>query len=966
MRSGASLLSKYHSLVRVAALGAAAALLLGIFGYIPGDTAARAAEEPAPSSTDNVAQISPETSTTSDQDTSDTEMESESPDSPVPTDIAQQVPEITTEELAELGVAPASVPVAPAGSVVISVRVGGDRAADTGTQAVNMNNAQATGVSGVTLYLGAPGRKYSADDGTVTDAIFTPFPYSWAKCVSDADGDCNFIVPVKAAGTTPAVDESGMVVNRKPWVGMSPSAQPAITTPGWHMPATSVFSNNVNVSTPIAAASFTYLFQVNTVVVAGSTYKSLDNTFPFLKDGNGDATNFDPLMPYATQPGTTVSGGRFMVVRDNPSLKYTPNCALKVAVVLDLSSSMAPGEVTQAKAAIDGMVNNLTGKNTQLGVFSFNRVSPAVQANGSYATNYPGPYSVTTPTQAATFKNLYSTWTAPLSATANYNASTNWDHALTTVANSGVTYDVVVLITDGAPTTLTANPVGTWGLALSGYLPNTRALEAGVFSANLVKSKGTRIVPFYVDDLTASNAAVKFSVTNNIRNVSGPTQNSDFYNVSDFSGLSTYLNNFAQTCAFSTLNAQINVNKRIQDADGSNERVASGWVLGAATTATAGTVTTTPTATTQVTPASGKVTWTAAFGTSASRASVAISETQQPGYEFVSGSCTITPVSGAVRTVPISGAAGVTLTGIAPQDTVDCTFVNKPPTPAKINVTKRIQDTDGTNERVASGWTLGAATTATTGTVTASPTATTQVTPATGKVTWTAAFGTPASRASVAISETQQAGWVFVSGTCTITPVTGSPRTVTLPNAAGATLTAIAPGDTVDCIFVNKPAAPVTGSVLWEKVNGSKHLAGSSWKLTGPGASGTVRTIDDCTNAPCSGPDTDPRAGYFDVTGLTQGSYTLVEVKAPAGYVLDTTPHSFTIGTTPPAVLNWDLGPIQNEQQLVPGIPLTGGIGRDHLLIAGGGFLLAALALAAVFWRRARNTSGLGRRSPQD
>jgi hypothetical protein len=933
----------------------------------PAATAAASESEATPSAAARSAtEVTPSAAPTWTEVTSSAAATTAEPESSSP----QASPQPSVTGQSRISIAPRSVPMPDADHIVISVRIGGDRAPDSGTQLEQMNNAQATGVAGVTLYLGSPGRKYSEDDGTVSTAIFTPFPYSWAKCVSDADGDCNFTVPVYPVGTPTAqvpggADAGGMLVNRKPWVGMSTTAHPAITTPGWHMPYTSIFSNNVNVSQPNAGASFTYLFQLNKVVTAGSTYRSTDNTFAFLKDGNGDATNFVPLQPSATQPGTVVSGGRYMVVRDNPAVQYLPDCALKVALVLDLSSSMSATEVNQAKAAIDGMVTNLTGKSTQLGIFSFNRISPAVQASGLPATNYPGPYPVTTPAQATAFKNLYSTWTAPLSATENYNASTNWDHALTTVANSGVTYDVAVLITDGAPTTLSANPYGTWALASSGYLPNTRALEAGVFSANLLKSKGTRVVPFWVEDVTANGAAIKYSQTNNIRNVSGPTQNSDFYNVTAFSGLSTYLNSFAATCAQSTLNAKINVNKRVQDADGSNERVASGWTLGATATATTGTVTTTPTATTQVTPASGKVTWTATFGTSASRASIAISETQQAGYDFVSGSCTITPASGTVRTVAITSASGVTLTGVAPQDKVDCTFINKPPAPAKITVHKRVQDVNGQNEAAASGWTLGAAISASTGTVTATPSGATQVTPASGAVSWTASFGTPASRASVAISETQQANWMFVSGSCTITTPAGTTTTVPLPNAAGATLSNIAPGYTVDCTFVNKPNPPTTGSVAWQKVNGSQHLAGSVWTITGPGTPGTVTTVADCVSAPCAGPDTDTRPGYLKVIGLAGGAYTLVETKAPAGYVLDATPHAFTIGVAP-LQLDWDLGAIENKQQLVPGIPLTGGIGRDDLLIAGGALLLIALSLGAVFRRRAVNRSVLDGRFPQD
>ena len=56
---------------------------------------------------------------------------------------------------------------------------------------------------------------------------------------------------------------------------------------------------------------------------------------------------------------------------------------------------------------------------------------------------------------------------------------------------------------------------------------------------------------------------------------------------------------------------------------------------------------------------------------------MAVSEVQQAGYEFVSGTCTIN--GGTPVTIP--SANGVTLPGIKPTDNVNCTFINKPPAP---------------------------------------------------------------------------------------------------------------------------------------------------------------------------------------------------------------------------------------------------------------------------------------------
>ncbi len=291
---------------------------------------------------------------------------------------------------------------------------------------------------------------------------------------------------------------------------------------------------------------------------------------------------------------------------------------------------------------------------------------------------------------------------------------------------------------------------------------------------------------------------------------------------------------------------------------------------------------------------------------------------------------------------------------------VVCTITNTAsPSTATVTLGKQVTDVNGNNPTAAPGWTLGAATTATTGTVTTSPTGTTAVTGAGGSTApWTLTFGSASSRATVAVSETQQTGYTFKSGSCTVTPATGSPTTYTLTSAASFPLTGIAGGATVACTYINQPTA---GTISWQKVDAastSHYLAGSEWTLRGPGASGPTITVKDCTATPCTGTnDTDARAGYLTVGGLAWGAYTLTETRAPAGYVLDTTPRTATVGAT---ALTVSLGAIKNVQQTVPAIPLTGGIGADAYLIAGVLFAALALGLASLqFWRRRHRRNAL-------
>ena len=116
-----------------------------------------------------------------------------------------------------------------------------------------------------------------------------------------------------------------------------------------------------------------------------------------------------------------------------------------------------------------------------------------------------------------------------------------------------------------------------------------------------------------------------------------------------------------------------------------------------------------------------------------------------------------------------------------------------------------------------------------------------------------------------------------------------------------------------------------TGSVTWTKVssdtNNSEPLSGSEWtlkqtktfswvdgvaKYTDVTSGATLGTVTDCVDgqngvANCSIQtgayvDLDSDSGKFKISGLVWGEYELVESKAPDGYDLDNTPHTFRIG----------------------------------------------------------------------
>lgn len=153
------------------------------------------------------------------------------------------------------------------------------------------------------------------------------------------------------------------------------------------------------------------------------------------------------------------------------------------------------------------------------------------------------------------------------------------------------------------------------------------------------------------------------------------------------------------------------------------------------------------------------------------------------------------------------------------------------------------------------------------------------------------------------------------------------------------------------------------GVVTWTKKDSSgKALHGSEWtivKVTAdhkPIDGAEAIQVTDCQaneESECTGPDTDPVGGAFKVDGLEFGEYKLVESKAPAGFVVDTTEHYFTISKNGEEVV---AGAFENELGKGVKLPLTGGVGAFKFLIAGGLLGVLAAAMGGVHVMRRRNS----------
>ncbi|MCC2593840.1 VWA domain-containing protein [Tessaracoccus sp. OS52] len=349
------------------------------------------------------------------------------------------------------------------------------------------------------------------------------------------------------------------------------------------------------------------------------------------------------------------SSGNWQVSRVNPA-PYE-ECGIDVALMLDLSNSIP--DVTQVRSAVNKIVDGLVGTPSRVSLFSFSRQSPA-----DGATNYPNLMPVATSSQAQNVKNLYSSW--------GTSAGTNWDAGFSAVATSASNYDAVVVLTDGGPT------VNRESSASSSTVRSTnRDVEYGIFSANAVKAKGTRVVAMGVGGgISGSDAA------QNLIAISGPVQNSDYFQTSDFTQAANQIVQMGQAAC----SGNITVTKQLVPLGGtkSNATLAGpGWTF-TATAQTSG-VTVAPGSATTVNDETSTVSFDVSLPSGTTQSAVTVTEQQQAGYQIfqVSGKnaeCRNLN-TGAALTVTNVGANGFSVTALS-DAAVGCTVYNTPPPPS--------------------------------------------------------------------------------------------------------------------------------------------------------------------------------------------------------------------------------------------------------------------------------------------
>lgn len=125
----------------------------------------------------------------------------------------------------------------------------------------------------------------------------------------------------------------------------------------------------------------------------------------------------------------------------------------------------------------------------------------------------------------------------------------------------------------------------------------------------------------------------------------------------------------------SPLIATVNVNKQVTDAQGENPEPRAGWEVSATTESP---VVMTPNVGVQETGADGTASWEMKFSSFDQTSSVLVSEVMQDGYQFQSGKCEVTSLTGVKRHLDLTGPESTEVSDVEPGDTVDCTYVNKP------------------------------------------------------------------------------------------------------------------------------------------------------------------------------------------------------------------------------------------------------------------------------------------------
>ena len=278
--------------------------------------------------------------------------------------------------------------------------------------------------------------------------------------------------------------------------------------------------------TPAGFYPFPTLDSGNDTTETTHPYQFTTGTLALGSTTNVPAATFPGVFPDNSSPAQRFSG-LFAAGVNNPTASQA--CGIRIALILDQSGSMANNnKQTNLKAAATDAISSLANTPTTMAIYTF-----AAQANsaGSIA-------STTLATSAG--QSALTNFVTNLPAPAGF---TNWDAGIYQAVTASKQYDLVILLTDGNPTTYGAGSTdGT-----NSYFAYT---ERGAFSANALKALGTEVV------------AVGIGVDGGLDNLSavtGPTEGTDYFN-----GSSSNFGQFLHALATGNCQNTVTVQKQIR------------------------------------------------------------------------------------------------------------------------------------------------------------------------------------------------------------------------------------------------------------------------------------------------------------------------------------------------------------------------------------------------------------------
>lgn len=420
-------------------------------------------------------------------------------------------------------------------------------------------------------------------------------------------------------------------------------------------------------SAPGSTAASQYF--ANTSLTTGVNTGSFESTkYEFVTPKLSKGKTYTSGVDFMTGSSRTLSGGIWQNSLNNPAVDA--DCGLNTAIVLDLSTSVANGGFVQdLRDAAKSLITALAGTPSKVALYSFGTRGAAVQASLDTAS-------------AANVATLKSKVDGLSVVGSQY---TNWDDAFFQLADKK--FDQVLVLTDGNPTAYNRAD-GKANTQL-----DTRFIESelAIASANMIKAKGTRIIAVGVGDGVSGPG-------DNLRAISGPVKNSDYYQTADYASATAALKAVALAGCTGTVTVVKNVVPSTSPAGSIVDATpASGWTFSHSTDAGG---TATPTPATGVTRANGSINYAIAFAEGKTTAKITITETQQAGYSIVpqnsfNAVCTNNDTGANVPVVnTANGTPGFTVVANK-LDAISCAVYNRAPVPGSSIVVDKKWVIDG-------------------------------------------------------------------------------------------------------------------------------------------------------------------------------------------------------------------------------------------------------------------------------